>query len=251
MKFDKPILDGIARAKAKGKYYFLGRRILVSEEHALKLQRQTLQKGGALIIIVYPGEGVVGQLQDVLDYVNREKGRNVVLSPHVVSVTISQGGPKSPGISSKADLTKLTVTQLRILARKRGVTIPEKALKGKIVDLIWKGMGPKSPAKKPISPKKSPAKTVQGKKCGTAVCDATQYCNVDSKKCVKETKTGRPFSETRLRKALEDNYDINEQERVFGSKPQVLEYLEKYGLIGKKKPPPLPPKKLKKKGCFS
>ena len=96
-----------------------------------------------------------------------------------------------------------------------------------------KSKSPKRTSKE--RPKKSPKKSedegielcfVKGKN----ICTDGFVCT-DKGKCIKKTKTGRPYGEKKLREKYGDEYEYNEKSRVVGRRADVLKALAKIGLV--------------------
>jgi colicin import membrane protein len=284
MKLGGAELKKIQKAKAEGKYFYINQKsstkalVAISEVAALRIVKTSIKKGDLKqLVILYPGEGVMGKAKDVLEYAS---GKKESPKKDIVVSTTAHVEPKRGEVWTASKLQKLLASDIKNIMLELG--LEDKGTKAKNALAILKFQRDGASPKKKLSPKKlspkkiSPKKNLsppKGKKqrdaalmCATVdgeyYCKEGEFCSVEKGTCNKKTtSSGDPWGSGTLKKKLGDEYLFDRNTGLYGGRTKVLEHLRRFGIEGgegkspkklspSKSPKKTPPKKPKAKKCY-
>ena len=142
---------------------------------------------------------------------------------------------KPKTVPSLADLMEMTIAQLQAIAAKESIEAPKRIRKEDLAKMIRKDMlakkSKKAETKAPAKAKaKAPAKAKEkcldkDERCPGEICDT------ETGKCVRKTKTNRPYGEAKLKTTYGSKYHYNEKHGLVGRFASVMEHLKALGLV--------------------
>jgi hypothetical protein len=237
-------------------------QLAVARTEQAKSIKDVTQSLGKVFVVYEPGR-VAGPLTEVRKWI---KGGKSVEAQEAEEVTVEEEvemeeGPSGavPPVTTK-DLDKATRAELfawiqenggdtSAFVSKNGNLKPQvkKDLLLKAAKTLKKKLDARGVAASPVITGKPPSpgkaqqvmKLLCANKSGKPKCKKTQWCNVESGKCVEEVKkTGKPARYQTTEKAVlgkGKKFIISEEKglggKLFGASESVLQHLEKFGLV--------------------
>jgi len=231
----------------------------VARTEQAKSIKDVTQSLGKVFVVYEPGR-VAGPLTEVRKWIKTGKSIEAEEEEVTIEEEEIEEGPSGGVAATTKDLNKATRAELFAWIQENGGDTSEFVSKNgnlkpqvkkdvllKAAKALKKKLDKKGEATSPVITGKppSPGKAQQviklacANKAGKPKCKKTQWCNVESGKCVEAVKkTGKPSRYQTTEKAVlgkGKKFMISEEKgfggKLFGASDSVLQHLEKFGLI--------------------